>query len=258
MRLLWTAAVMAWALLGCGGDDAESTGTGPATTGAGAAGTGGSGGSGGGGCVVDTTYDPMLDAASFASSVDNSFYPLVPGTVFVYDAGEEHVEVTVLAETKEILGITCTVVHDQATIAGKVIEDTMDWFAQDADGAVWYMGEDTKEFNDAGEVVSIEGSWEAGRDGAKPGIIIPAIPTVGQTYRQEYYACHAEDMGEVLALDETATTPAGMYTGCLKTRDTTPLEPTVKEEKFYCPPTGLVLSVDTASMEREELTSVTP
>jgi hypothetical protein len=148
-------------------------------------------------------------------------------------------------------------VHDTASIAGEVIEDTFDWFAQDKDGAVWYMGEDTKEYSQ-GMVVSTEGSWEAGQDGAQPGIIIPAMPMVGDKYRQEYYACEAEDMGEILELDATATTPAGSFTGCLKTRDTTPLEPNVNEEKYYCPGTGLVLSVDIATDEREELTMVTP
>ncbi|MBL8740537.1 MAG: hypothetical protein JNK04_05575, partial [Myxococcales bacterium] len=101
------------------------------------------------------------------------------------------------------------------------------------------------------------GSWEAGIDGAQPGIIMPAVPSVGSDpYRQEYYACVAEDFGEVLAVDEEVTVPFGSFTGCLKTRDTTPLDPAVDENKYYCPEVGLVLAVDVASGDREELTTV--
>jgi hypothetical protein len=227
MRLFWAVTLIVVASIGCGDEEGASN-------------TSASSGSGGGEtCTVDTSYDPKL----------------VPGTTFVYQAGEETVNVTVTTDTKVILGVTCTIVHDVATVAGSVIEDTFDWFAQDAEGAVWYFGEDTKELNSNGDVVSTKGSWEAGVDGAKPGIVIPASPTVGQQYRQEYYACTAEDMGEVLALDASADVPAGSYSGCLKTRDTTPLEPSVEEEKYYCPGKGLVLSVDTKSGEREELMS---
>ncbi|MEJ7732790.1 MAG: hypothetical protein WKG00_26755 [Polyangiaceae bacterium] len=206
---------------------------------------------------MDTTYDPTIDPASFVETVDNPLYPLVPGTELTYTAPDgETVVVTVTSDTKLILGVTCTVVHDQATIAGEVIEDTFDWFAQDQDGAVWYMGEDTKEYS-GGRVVSTAGSWEAGVDGAKPGLVIPATPTVGMKYRQEYYACEAEDYGEIVELAASATVPAGMYNGCLKTQDTTPLEPDVLEEKYYCPGVGLVLSVDVASGDREELSTIT-
>jgi hypothetical protein len=114
------------------------------------------------------------------------------------------------------------------------------------------MGEDTKELQ-GGVVTSTEGSWEAGVDGAKPGIVVPGSPTVGLSYRQEYYACHAEDYGEVLALDATADVPFGSYTGCLKTHDYTPLEPAINEEKYYCNDAGLVLAVDVTTGEREEL-----
>ena len=157
-----------------------------------------------------------------------------------------------LADRKVILGVSCTTVHDVARVGHEVIEDTYDWFAQDSTGAVWYFGEDTKEMS-GGAVVSTEGSWEAGVDGAKPGIIIPTDPVVGQTYRQEYYACEAEDMGEIVSLDASAAVPFGSYTGCLKTRDFTPLEPDANENKYYKPGVGLVLSVDVATGDREEL-----
>ncbi len=208
-------------------------------------------------CQVDSSYDPTIDAASFSATVDNPLYPLVPGTTFTYEAGAETVVVEVMTETKMILGVECAVVHDQASVAGEVIEDTYDWFAQDSTGAVWYFGEDTKSLSGT-KVVSTEGSWTGGVDSAKPGIVVPANPTVGTTYRQEYYACHAEDMGEVVSVDASETVPAGSFTGCLETKDTTPLEPDVEEHKYYCPGAGLILSIDATNGEREELVSVTP
>lgn len=105
-------------------------------------------------------------------------------------------------------------------------------------------------------VVSTEGAWEAGVDGAKPGIIIPAAPAVGQTFRQEYYACDAEDMAEILGVDAAATVPFGSYTGCLETHDFTLLEPEVNEKKYYCPGVGLVLAIDVPTGEREELVAM--
>jgi hypothetical protein len=212
---------------------------------------------GGDNCPIDESYKPNSDPALFVSAVDNPLFPLVPGTKFVYQGGDETVEVTVTADKKDIMGVSCTVVHDQAKVGGEVIEDTFDWYASDSSGAVWYFGEDTKEMS-GGKVVSTEGSWEAGVDGAKPGILIPATPEIGQEYRQEYYACHAEDKGTILTLDASTTVPAGSFTGCLKTHDFTRLEPDVSEEKYYCPGKGLVLSVDTNTGDREELVMVTP
>jgi hypothetical protein len=171
---------------------------------------------------------------------------------WTYENGPETIVVTVTPDRKDILGVSCTVVRDTATVNGSVVEDTFDWFAEDLSGAVWYMGEDTGEYSN-GQLLNKEGSWEAGVDNAKPGVVIPANPTVGMKYRQEYYACHAEDMGEVLALDASVTVPTGSYTGCLKTSDTTPLDTVVDEIKFYCPNIGLVNTDDNASGEHEAL-----
>ena len=124
--------------------------------------------------VVGTPYTQALDPSDFVASVDNPFFPLVVGTKLVYD-GDEHVEVTILPDTKAILGIAATVVHDKDFVDGELIEDTFDWFAQDRDGNVWYMGEDTKEL-DGGKVTSTAGSWEAGVDGAVPGIVMLSLP----------------------------------------------------------------------------------
>lgn len=178
-----------------------------------------------------------LDPAQFVATIDNPFWPMAVGNVWVYretdaEGTEQKVEVTVTAETKEIIGITATVVHDVVSEDGDLVEDTLDWYAQDAAGNIWYLGEDTKEY-EGGKVVSTEGSWTAGVDGAQPGIVILAEPTVGTTYRQEYYQGQAEDAAEVLSLDEHVEVPFGTYDGVLMTRDYTPLDPDVVEKKFY-------------------------
>lgn len=189
----------------------------------------------------------QIDPLDFVADVTNPLFPLVPGTKYVFegttDEGVERVEIEVTDQRKDILGVSCIVVHAVEFLDGEVIEDTLDWFVQDVDGNVWYFGEDSKEIEN-GVVVSTDGSWEGGVDGAEPGIIMPATPAVGTTFQQENAPGIAEDMATVLALDETVTTPLGTYAGCLKTEDFTPLEPGVFEEKFYAPGVGLVLEVD--------------
>jgi hypothetical protein len=129
------------------------------------------------------------------------------------------------------------------------------WYAQDAEGNIWYLGEDTTEYED-GELKDTEGSWEAGVDGAQPGILLPADPKVGMTYRQEYYEGEAEDAAEVLSLDETANVPYGDFDHVLMTRDFTPLTPDLVEQKFYARGVGLVLAVTVSGgSDREELLS---
>jgi hypothetical protein len=201
-------------------------------------------------------YNPVIDPARFVALVSNPLFPLVPGTTWTYDEGEKTVVVRVLAETKQILGVTCTVVRDTVTTTmdGALVEDTTDWYAQDMDGAVWYMGEETAEYEN-GIVVSTHGSWEAGVAGAKPGLIIPAHPTVGHTHKQEYFVGEAEDEATVLAVDATASVPFGEFASCLQTHDFTRLDPSVNEQKYYAPGVGLVLAVDMNSGEREELVS---
>ncbi|MBI2388493.1 MAG: hypothetical protein HYV09_02650 [Deltaproteobacteria bacterium] len=209
-------------------------------------------------CPIDRGYDPKIDPAMFVATIDNPFFPLRPGTTFRYKEGvDKTVEVTVTPEKKTILGVSCTVVHDVVRENGEVIEDTFDWYAQDASGAVWYFGEDTKEY-EGGVVVSTEGSWQAGLDGAKAGLIMPANPAVGDRWRQEYYACHAEDEATLVSSDASVTVPAGTFSGCRTTRDTTRLDPAVLEEKYYCPGFGVVLAIDLATGEREALLSREP
>jgi hypothetical protein len=202
-----------------------------------------------------TAYEPVMDPSAFVAEVNNPLFPLIPGTTLTYQSGDETVEFSVLAERKISQGVSTVTVHDVASVNGEVIEDTYDWFAQDRSGAVWYFGEDTKELS-GGAVVSTNGSWEAGVDGAKPGIIIPSAPAVGMVYRQEYFAGVAEDMGEILETDASATVPYGSYTGCLKTRDFTPLDTNLDENKYYCPGVGVVLVIDVVTGQREELVSI--
>lgn len=205
-------------------------------------------------------YNPVINPANFVAEIDNPYFPLKPGTVFVYHGtkdGQQQVdEVTVTSDTKEIIGVTCTVVHDEVSVKDQVTEDTYDWYAQDKDGNVWYFGEDSTEYEKG--KADTGGSWESGVDGAKPGIIMPADPQVGDSYRQEYYAGEAEDMAEVLSLDESITVPYGSFDNVLMTNETSPLEPGVAEHKWYAKGVGEVSEEATAGeQEHWDLVDVT-
>jgi hypothetical protein len=188
-----------------------------------------------------------LDPADFTTAIDNPYWPMAPGDRLIYretgdEGAERRVVVTVTPDTKTIMGIHSRVVHDIVTENGSVLEDTFDWYAQDADGNLWYLGEDTKEYEN-GELKTTEGSWEAGVDGAEPGIILPADPEPGLSYREEYYKGHAEDGASVLTLDAHAKVPYGTYDNLLQTRNYSGIEPDVVEEKFYAQGIGPVLEV---------------
>jgi hypothetical protein len=202
-----------------------------------------------------------LDPATFVDRIDNPFLPFLPGSRWVYretdaEGARAKVTVTVTTRTRDIEGIAATVVHDKVTEAGELVENTFDWYAQDACGNVWYLGENTKEYED-GEVVSTAGSWEHGVDGAMAGVVMPADPQVGLTYRQEYYEGEAEDRGEIVSLDEQAQVPFGHFRPVVMTKDTTPLHPRILEFKFYAE--GVVLAVGiSGGSDREELLRFTP
>jgi hypothetical protein len=189
-------------------------------------------------------YAPTIDPANFVETVDNPYFPLLPGARWVMEGeGESAGETTiteVTSDTKTILGVVCTVVRDEVDVDGELQELTFDWYAQDADGNVWYFGEDTAEYKN-GKVTTREGAWEAGVDGAEPGIIMPAAAVVGLTYRQEFLEGEAEDLAKVVDLAGSADTPADSYTDVLVTEDWTPLEPDIVERKFYAPGVGLVM-----------------
>lgn len=203
-------------------------------------------------------YVPVIDPENFVDGVENAYFPLVPGTTFVYlsdtPQGIERDEVVVTHDTKPILGVKCTVVRDTVTLNGQLVEDTEDWYAQDIKGNVWYFGEEAKNYED-GDLVDIAGTWKAGRDGAQPGVIVKARPRVGDLYRQEFLPATAEDLGRIASLDETVMVPYGSFDHCLQTRDFSPLDPGIVEQKFYAPGTGLVLEID-ADGTRVELVEV--
>lgn len=215
------------------------------------------------GCGSDSGELPQgsepveIRPGDFTLEIDNPYWPMIPGSKWVYREGEQLVEVTVTDRTRTILGIEARVVHDVVTEGGQLVEDTYDWYAQDADGNVWYLGEDTKEYED-GEVVSTEGSWEAGVDGAQPGVVMPAEPRPGLTYRQEYYEGEAEDAAEVLSLEERAQVPFGAFEDVLQTEEHSPLEPGLVEHKYYVRGVGPVLAVIVSGGSgREELVRFT-
>ena len=204
-----------------------------------------------------------LDPADFTTSIDNPYWPMAPGDRWIYeetDGKGTHydVEVTVTDRTKKIAnGVEARVIHDVVSRHGQPVEVTYDWYAQDKAGNVWYLGEDTAEYEN-GKVTSRAGSFEAGVDGAQAGIIMPAHPRDGMAYRQEYYKGEAEDKAEVLSTEEQVEVPFGHFTGALLTRDLVPPEPKVSEYKLYAKNVGPVLDVQTSGgSSREELISYT-
>jgi hypothetical protein len=189
--------------------------------------------------VEGDAYAPAFEAANFDDPQPNPWFPLDPGTRTVFESADERVEVTVTDQTREIAGVTATVVTDQVFVDGELAEDTIDWYATDNAGNVWYLGEQTAEYEN-GKVTTTAGSWEAGVDGAQPGIAMLADPQVDDVYRQEYDSGNAEDVGQVVALGESVSVPAGAYDDVVVTEDWTPLEPDVRERKWYAPGVGVV------------------
>jgi hypothetical protein len=207
--------------------------------------------------------DPVtLDPADFTADIDNPFFPMVAGTRWTYretDSEGQTLKVVVVATTKTKLlanGITARVVRDTVSLEGAIVEDTFDWYAQDAQGNVWYMGEDTAEFED-GKVSTTAGSFQAGVDGALPGIAMPADPQPGMKYRQEYYQGEAEDNAEVLSTAEMAEVPLGHYDDVLLTKETVTIEPDALEYKLYGRGIGELLALDVSGGSgRQELLKV--
>jgi hypothetical protein len=220
----------------------------------------------------ENRYAPDFDPANFVDpneigdSVEpNPFFPLVVGNEWVYDDGEETTRVVVTDKIKRIEGVPCRVVNDVVSIDGVPVEDTNDWVAQDLEGNVWYCGEEVKDyetFEDDDpvelELVSIDGSFKAGRDGALPGIWVLAAPQVGDAYRQEADIGNAEDAVEVLSITGDETVPGASCAGnCLVTREFTPLEPGFDARNFYAPGIGAILEIGHDGT-RNELIEFTP
>jgi hypothetical protein len=244
-RLTLLLTISCMAVVGCGsnGDEDKSADRAPS-------------GSEGARSDLPQGSEPVeLDPADFTTRIDNPYWPMVRGRKWVYEAEDERIEVTVTNKKKTVEGVEAVVLRDVVTGKdGGLVEVTDDWYAQDSAGNVWYLGEDTKEYEN-GKVVTTAGSWESGVDGAEAGIIMPAKPRPGLSYRQEYYEGEAEDSAEVLSLDETVEVPFGSFQNVLKTEDTTPLEPDVVEHKFYAKNVGPVLRTSAGGGGREELVS---
>jgi hypothetical protein len=214
--------------------------------------------------VVIACAAALLGPGDFTTRIDNPYLPMRPGSRWVYRETEaggpaQRVVVRVTRRTRRIAnGVTARVVRDTVTEGGRLVEDTFDWFAQDRAGNVWYLGEDTTEYED-GRPVSTAGSWEAGVDGARAGIVMLARPRPGRGYRQEHAPGVAEDRARVLSLDDQAQVPAGHFEDVLLTKEWNPLEPRVLEYKLYARGVGVVLAVSVSGGSgREELLRYEP
>lgn len=208
----------------------------------------------------DARLIPFPGKRHFVQHVTNRYLPLTPGSQWVYrghaGAAGERIVVRVLKRTRMIQGVRATVVSDQAFEDGKLVETTRDWYAQDDRGRVWYLGEATKSFADG--QVSTAGSWEAGEDGAKPGVVMFPNGRLNRPYYQEYFVGEAEDVGSLLDRESRVVIGNREYRHVRITKDITALDPQVFELKFYAPGVGLVLELGTSpAMERIELVSYT-
>ncbi len=260
--IVGAAAVTALIAAGCG--SSNGSGTTPSTT-ASTTPTTASAPSGSAASLapIHGKYSPTIDPANFVATVDNRYLPFKPGTGLHYKGVAEDGKTpqtddeVVTHQTKRILGVNSTVVRDVVSERGTPIEKTFDWYAQDKQGNVWYMGEDAREFHH-GQSVKAPDSWQAGVNGAQPGIIMPGNPQPGESYRQEYYPGHALDQARVVGPNGTVNVPAGAYKRPLVTVETSSLEPGAEEQKFNAPGVGVVKEqVVKGNHERFELVSIT-
>ncbi len=212
--------------------------------------------------LPQTSEPSNLNPADFSTKIDNPYWPMPVGAVWHVHLSNPEGEslqetITVENRTRKVAdGVTARVVHDVVYDHGRPTEITDDWYAQDADGNIWYFGENTAEIHNGKRDTS--GSFEAGRNGADAGVALPAHPAVGMTYREEYYAGQAEDRAKVLALDQQVEAPAGHFTGALLIDDTSPIEPDVSEYKLYAKGVGPVVAVSVSGeADREDLVSYT-
>jgi hypothetical protein len=196
-------------------------------------------------------------ASEFVRVVDNAWFPLIPGSRYHWEGTSRDQPVsddlTVTHATERVAGVVTTVVRDRSYRRGRLVEATTDWYAQDRQGNVWYFGEATRTLDGHGKVVSREGSWRAGVDGAAAGIFMPGRPHVGQTVRQEYLKGHAEDHAEIRSLHATVRTPYVSSRRALRTTETSPIEPGVVDAKYYVRGIGTVVEASVKGPEHERL-----
>jgi hypothetical protein len=175
-----------------------------------------------------------LAPQQFSPRVTNPYFPARPGLRWVYhgvQGGQQLRDVArVTAHVEMVAGVPCATVRDKVFLDGRLAEDTTDWFAQDRGGTVWYFGEATRELDRHGRTTSTEGSWRAGVGGARPGIVMPRRPRVGQVFQQEFLAGHAEDRFKVVSVSRRVVV----------TREWTPLEPKVRDGKWYRRGVGMI------------------
>ena len=191
---------------------------------------------------------PVFNPANFnGGPVDNPWFPLTPGTTLVYKGikdGKPGTDIFTVQHRRQMVGgVSAVVVEDTTVLAGRVSEHTFDYYAQDIHGNVWYLGEKPAEFDRHGNVTSTEGTWSTGVDGAQPGIFLPAHPDVGDTFRQEYYAGHAEDHFAITTMNASVSTPYGTFNHAMRTREWTPLEPGTRDAKYYVKGIGEVAEI---------------
>jgi hypothetical protein len=207
------------------------------------------------------SYKPSIDPADFVATIDNRYFPLKPGTAFHYkgiEDGTPHTDdMVVTDQTKQILGITATVVEDTVSENGKTVERTFDWYAQDKDGNVWYLGEDSLEMKN-GRLQRASDSWEGGVDGAQPGIIMEGNPQPGDVYRQEYYPPgQALDQAHVVRLDGKQKVAAGNFDRVLVTDEWSPVEPQMERKSYVAGLGEIEEHLTEGGKEHYELVSVT-
>ena len=208
---------------------------------------------------VSDGYSVSISPVDFVAVVDNPYFPLARGSRWVYetaleDGTIERIEIEVLQETRVVNGVTATVIHDVVRVDGQLVEETIDWYAQDTQGNVWYLGEAVDNYEN-GVLVDHAGSWEWGKDSALPGVIMWADPSahLNDAYYQEFYAGEAEDQGQVLSASENVTVPFDSYSNVVKTYDFSSLDPDLKENKFYAKGVGLIKAVNQVTGEEEVL-----
>ncbi len=205
------------------------------------------------GAAPTPVASPTIDPADFTATVDNTWFPLVPGTTLTYHGRKDgKASVDTFEITRDIAtidGVPCAVIHDTLTQRGRVLEQTTDWYSQDNQGNVWYFGEDTQELDGHGKVLNTDGTWQAGVDGAQPGIFMPADPQIGQSFAQESFPGQAEDHFVVLQIGVPTRVPYGSFDGAMVTAEWTPLEPDVLSEKVYVQGTGEVREFDVAGSD---------
>jgi len=211
---------------------------------------------------IDSSYQPDINPTRFANSitVTNPYFPSPKDKTYRYegssDEGTDVVEERRLNSTRIVDGIECIIVKFKEWINGKLVEEADDWYAQDTSGTVWYFGEYVNNYNENEQLENHDGSWEAGVDGAKPGIIMLADPQPGASYREEYYFNEAEDQAEVVQAGLMISIAFGDFSNVIETRNWSELEPDIVEQKFYAPGVGAIRELSPNENEELNLVSI--